>query len=105
MSKVETIAVTLRELAAPGMSRKDLIAAVRERHPEATRNDVVRAAFYALTEPGSIREEQALHLHDFAIAERAPSEEDAEPVATPVRKKMKNRKRSGKARGAAVATG
>ena len=69
MPKVETVAATLRELAVSGMSRKDLVAAVRERHPDATKKDVVRAAFYALTAGDAIK---ALAEHLALIVRHVP---------------------------------
>lgn len=44
-TKMETPAKTLRSLATAGMKPKDLLAATRERHPEASKKEVVRAAF------------------------------------------------------------
>lgn len=87
MSDISTIAATVSTLAAPGMKPKALIAAVRERHPDATKKQVVRAAFYALTESGETDPETARRLHDFALAQRsAPAEE------TPAPRKPRRRK-------------
>ncbi len=47
MVSIEQLATTLQEAAGPGIARKDLIAAVRERHPKASKKDIVRAAFEA----------------------------------------------------------
>ena len=87
MSEISTIAATVSTLAAPGMKPKQLIAAVRERHPEATKKQVVRAAFYALTEGGDTDPEAARRLHDFALTERAAPTE-----ATPAPRKPRKRK-------------
>lgn len=78
MVSIETVAVTLRTIAEPGMRRKDLIAAVREQHPGISKKDVVRAAFFALIEGDSLRDGQAKQLHDFALGERGSVEIDAE---------------------------
>ena len=66
------------------MKPKALLAAVRERHPEATKKEVVRAAFFALTEgPNG-------DLHGFALAERAVDEDD--PLKAVKLRKKKDRK-------------
>lgn len=88
MANIEAIARTLHELAKPDMKRKDLVAAVRGRHPEASKKDVVRAAFYALTAGMDGDAERALRLQDFALSERAPEDNDQLPVHTK-RKKHK----------------
>lgn len=44
---------------------------MRERHPDATKKETVRAAFYALTDSHDGRPEHARDLHSFAITERA----------------------------------
>ncbi|CAX24338.1 protein of unknown function [Methylorubrum extorquens DM4] len=68
-----------------------MLAAVRERHPEATKKEVVRAAFYALTESHGDAPQHLLDLHGFAITERAP--DDDEPVKpAKLRRKKKDRK-------------
>lgn len=91
MPSLEAIADTLRSVAASGMKPKALLAAVRERHPEVTKKEVVRAAFYALTESHGDAPELLRDLHGFAVTERAP--DDDEPVkAAKLRKKKKERK-------------
>jgi hypothetical protein len=50
MVPIESLLATLRSVAARGMTPKALRAAVRGKHPEASKKDVVRAASYALTE-------------------------------------------------------
>lgn len=88
MASIEELAKTLREVATTGMKPKALLTAVRGLHPEASKKEVVRAAFYALAEgQGSDHGE----LHSFALAERAV--DDDEPVkAGKLRKKKKVRK-------------
>nr|WP_246681784.1 hypothetical protein [Methylobacterium sp. L1A1] len=88
MASIEELAKTLREVAASGMKPKALLAAVRGLHPEATKKEVVRAAFYALAEGQSGNHGD---LHSFALTERAV--DDDEPVkAAKLRKKKKDRK-------------
>ncbi|AIQ90442.1 MULTISPECIES: hypothetical protein [Methylobacterium] len=75
MASIEALAATLWSLAALGMTPKALRVAVRETHPDASRKDVVRAAFYALVavqprDGGGLNE-----LHSFALAERSPDDE------------------------------
>ncbi len=85
MSKIETLAATVSACAVPGSKAKDIIAAVRDRHPEASKKDVVRAAFYALTGGDALDGETSRQLHDLAIAERTADDIPAKP-ATKIRK-------------------
>ncbi|MER2265689.1 hypothetical protein [Methylobacterium oxalidis] len=81
MASIEALAGTLRKLAVSGMKPKDLLAAVRQQHPEATKKEVVRAAFYALIESHGTSPEETQSLHSFAIGERAVDEEqDVRPA-------------------------
>ncbi|TDX76155.1 hypothetical protein EDE05_11736 [Neorhizobium sp. R1-B] len=68
MREIEKIASTIRELAQPGMKPKVLIEAVKDRHPEATRKEIARAAFLSviLSAQHSLEDLQALHdiAHD-----------------------------------------
>ncbi|KAB1069334.1 hypothetical protein [Methylobacterium planeticum] len=77
MSSIQAIAATISSLVAPGKKPKGLIAAVREQHPDASKKDIVRAAFYALIEHKDGGTEQAKHLQEFALGERAIEDEDA----------------------------
>ncbi|MGH1589467.1 hypothetical protein ACRBEV_15315 [Methylobacterium phyllosphaerae] len=75
MVSIAALSATLWSLAVPGTTPKALRAAVRERHPDAARKDVVRAAFYALIESRP-RDDRGLDaLHSFALAERAQDDE------------------------------
>ncbi|ACS41731.1 hypothetical protein [Methylorubrum extorquens] len=67
------------------MKPKALLAAVRERHPEATRIEVVHTAFYALTESHGGSPEHDRDLHIFAITERG-LDEDGPVKASKLRK-------------------
>lgn len=88
MASIEELAGTLQRLAQPGMKRKELIASVRERHPKASKKDIVRAAFYALTSAVEGDTERARRLHDFALNERA----DIDPeTLLPVTHRKKDR--------------
>jgi hypothetical protein len=92
MASIAEIAETLRGVATSGMKPKAVLAAVRERHPEVTKKEVVRAAFYALTESHGSNPEHLGDLHSFALTERA-TEED-EPVKAG---KLRRKKQDGKA--------
>ncbi|BAQ45933.1 MULTISPECIES: hypothetical protein [Methylobacterium] len=92
MSDIQVLAATLRKLAKPGIKRKDLIAAVRNEHPDATNKEIVRAAFYALTHDADADPEQTHHLHAFALTERAGDEEDV-PLTERLGKKERRKER------------
>ncbi len=87
MVSIEALSATLRSIAAPGMSPKALRSAVRERHPDASKKEVARAAFYALIEVQSQSEHGMDELHSFALAERTPDDEP--PVKIGERRKKK----------------
>ena len=84
---MEALSATLWSLAAPGMTPKALRDAVRERHPEASKKDIVRAAFYALIDIRSQDGQTLDALHRFALAERAPSDEPPETIGKRRKKK------------------
>lgn len=65
------ISKTILELAMSGMSPKDLMRAARSAHPEASRKDVVRAAFYAIIANAGLEPHKLPAVHDFALKERA----------------------------------
>ncbi|QIJ77761.1 hypothetical protein GU700_16245 [Methylobacterium sp. NI91] len=73
------------------MKPKALLGAVRERHPEATKKEVVRAAFYALTEGPSA------DLHAFALTERAVDGDEPIKAAKLRKKKDQKAKQEGQA--------
>ena len=73
-SNLETIASTLGRLATPDMKPKELLKAARQEHPQATKKDIVRAAFYSVIASAGNDPERASRLHDFALAERSDTE-------------------------------
>ena len=93
MATIEELAATLQGLAGPGIKRKELIAAVREKHPKATKKDIVRAAFYALTSTAEGDVERARRLQDFALAERTGEDGEA-PL--PLSRRKKDRRKDGR---------
>jgi hypothetical protein len=71
-SEIEEIGDALPRLATPDMSVKELLRAVRERFPKASKKTIVRAAFYSvIANTGSEADvETARRLQDFALKER-----------------------------------
>ena len=66
----EEIQKTLLKLAKPKMSPKDLLRETKKLHPEASKKDIVRAAFASLIAVVDNDIEKALVLQDFALKER-----------------------------------
>ncbi|GJE11318.1 hypothetical protein FOHLNKBM_2360 [Methylobacterium longum] len=91
MVSVEVLSVALRRLAVPGMTAKALRAALREKHPEASKKAIVRAAFLALIEAQSQDGQSGgcsvEALHGFALAERA-SGDDGPMMLSPRRRRQ-----------------
>ncbi|MEE7462094.1 hypothetical protein MFUR16E_12725 [Methylobacterium fujisawaense] len=90
MASTEELAAALKQIATPGMKPKALRAAIRELHPDASKKEIVRAAFYAVTETTSTDHHNVAELHDFALAERA-SGDDVDTVPTVGKRKRKHR--------------
>jgi len=65
---------TLVELARPKMTPKELLKAARKAHPDASKKDIVRAAFRSLITVADTDAEKAVLLQNFALAERAVDE-------------------------------
>lgn len=70
LREIEHMAATIRELAQPGMSPKQLIDAVRGRHPDATKKEVARAAFMSVIHSAEHDPKYTLELHDLAMETR-----------------------------------
>lgn len=68
--KLETITATLLRLAQPGIDARTLMQRVRSVHPEATKKEVMQAAFEAVVAVVHYDSEKALALQDFAIKGR-----------------------------------
>jgi hypothetical protein len=94
MAAIEQLATTLQGLAGPEIKRKELPAAVREKHPKASKKDIVRAAFYALTTSVEGEVEHARRLQDFALSERTA--DDGEQPLPVTRRKKDRRKDAGR---------
>ena len=97
MASIEELAGTLQGLAGPGIKRKELLAAVHEKHPKASKKDIVRAAFYALANAVEGDVERAQRLHDFALSERAGDAEAPIPINRRKKDLRKNAQRNQKA--------
>ena len=69
-SKIEEMSATLVKLAKPGMTHRQLFEVVRRKHPEASKKEIVRAAFYAVTTCCDAELVKARRLQDFALVER-----------------------------------
>lgn len=67
----EGVERSLVELVKAGQKPKDLIEAVRKRHPKVSKKQIVRAAFSSLIKIADDDEDKARALQGFAIAERS----------------------------------
>lgn len=88
---IETIASTLHDLATPDMKPRTLIKAVREKHPGASKKDVIRAAFYAVITQADEDPEKADRLQAMAISERAAPDDDKAAAEEPVKPRKKRK--------------
>jgi hypothetical protein len=66
-----SIQKTLLELAKPKMSPKELLKQTRKAHPDATKKEIMRAAFGSIIAVVDSDIDKALILQDFALQERA----------------------------------
>ncbi len=65
---------TLLELAKPKMTPKELLKAARKAHPDASKKDIIRAAFRSLITVADSDADKAALLQNFALSERAVEE-------------------------------
>lgn len=98
MPSISELADILRQVASPGMKPKELVAAVREKHPDVTKKEIVRAAFFALSDGHDADPAQSGALHDFALNERGM---DDQPTVRRPKLKKKDRKEARAENGAA----
>jgi hypothetical protein len=73
-SDIEEIGETLHALANPKLKPRELLKAVRETHPQASKKTIVRAAFYSIIANSEPDPEKAKTLHNFALSERGSNE-------------------------------
>ncbi|CDX21828.1 conserved hypothetical protein [Mesorhizobium sp. ORS 3324] len=69
-SEMQAIADTLMRVVTPDMKPKQLIKAVKALHPEASKKDIARAAFYSIISNAEEEHGKVKNLQAFAIAER-----------------------------------
>ncbi len=69
-SELQAISQTILRLATPDMKPKKLFKAVRDAHPDASRKEIMRAAFLAVIARSDIDPEGAKQLHDVVMDER-----------------------------------
>lgn len=69
--KANSIEMTLIQLAKPRMTPKELLKAARKAHPDASRKEIVRAAFRSLITVADDDADKAAILQNFALQERA----------------------------------
>jgi hypothetical protein len=69
-NEMEALADTLMRIATPDMTVKQLVKAVRQQHPTASKKDIARAAFYSIISNADEDRGKARNLQAFAIAER-----------------------------------
>ena len=70
----QPIEATLLALVRPKMTPKELLKEARKAHPDASKKDIIRAAFRTVIAAADTDAEKALLLQDFAIKGRAGDE-------------------------------
>ena len=70
MAKLDAVARTIAFYAQPGMKPKQLMAHVREHHPEASKRDISRGAFHAVILAAENDPHKVSILHDLALGSR-----------------------------------
>ena len=66
-----TIEATLLQLAKPRMSPKELLRLTRKAHPDASKKEIIRAAFHSIIAVADSDTDKAVVLQNFALQERA----------------------------------
>ena len=66
---------TLVELAKPKMTPKELLKAARKAHPDASKKEIIRAAFRSIITVADTDAEKATLLQNLALTERAVDEQ------------------------------
>lgn len=66
---------TLLQLAQPKMSPKELLKLTRKAHPDASKKEIVRAAFHSIIAVADSDVDKAVLLQNFALQERAVDED------------------------------
>ena len=66
-----SIEATLLKLAKPKMTPKELLKAARKAHPDASKKEIIRAAFHSIITVADSDVDKAALLQNFALQERA----------------------------------
>jgi hypothetical protein len=66
-----SIEATLLKLAKPKMTPKELLKAARKAHPDASKKEIIRAAFHSIITVADSDVDKAALLQSFALQERA----------------------------------
>ena len=66
-----SLEATLLQLAKPKMSPKELLRLTRKAHPDASKKEIIRAAFHSIIAVADSDVDKADLLQDFALKERA----------------------------------
>lgn len=61
---------TLLELTKRPIGNDELLARLRDRHPQESLRNIVQAAMYAVTDPDEVRPSERERLYDFALSVR-----------------------------------
>ncbi len=69
---IDEIGITLEEMARNAKSPKELLRAVRERFPKASKKLITHAAMHRVILNASVDVQTADKLHDLAITSRGP---------------------------------
>lgn len=70
----ERLQRTLLLLASPNVRPDELLKVVRKHHPNASKSDIIRAAFAVIINAGEGDIERVMALQNFAIKERGPED-------------------------------
>lgn len=68
--EMQAVADTLMRVVTPDMAPKQLIKAARKEHPNSSKKDIARAAFFSIIANAEEDHGKARNLQAFAIAER-----------------------------------
>ncbi|MBZ9711171.1 hypothetical protein LB543_31225 [Mesorhizobium sp. ESP7-2] len=69
-TELQAISDTLMRIVTPGMTPKQLIKAAHKEHPNASKKDIARAAFFSIIANADQDHGKVKNLHAFALAER-----------------------------------
>ena len=69
-TELQTISDTLMRIVTPDMTPKELMKAARKEHPDASKKDIARAAFFSIIANADRDHGKVKNLQAFAIAGR-----------------------------------